>query len=161
QLDEELLEMLHWGEFDNIDLKISPYNYDLGGKKGVSAYLKSMFAILHEDDLDKKHAHIPIDNGMPQLPLEAPDDPFGADVVSDTGRPLADVQRRLHRRAPAQWEAQRGAAGRSSGSPPASASARAAREGPGEHTHLRPDEVGPVRRGGMVPRQLDPDARRL
>lgn len=85
QIDEELVGMMDWGEFDSIDLKISPYNYNINGKQGVTAYLKSMYAVLHEDDLDKKYAHIPIEGAPPQLALEGPDDSFGAEVVSDTG----------------------------------------------------------------------------
>ncbi|QEQ93849.1 DprA-like DNA processing chain A [Streptomyces phage Maya] len=91
QIEEDLVGMMDWGEFDNIDLKISPYNYNIGGKQGVSAYLKSMFAILHEDDLDKKYAHIPIEGAPAQIPLEGgvraleSDQSFGAEIVSDTG----------------------------------------------------------------------------
>jgi hypothetical protein len=89
QIEEDLVGMMDWGEFDNIDLKISPYNYNIGGKQGVSAYLKSMFAILHEDDLDKKYAHIPIEGAPPQIPLEggvrALEAPDGAEVVTDSG----------------------------------------------------------------------------
>ena len=84
-MDEDIVGMMDWGEFDTIDMKLSPWGYDIGGKKGISVYLKSMFAILHEDELDKKYAHIPITNGLPQFALEGPDDFMDVDIVSDTG----------------------------------------------------------------------------
>ncbi|QAY17187.1 hypothetical protein SEA_MADAMATO_69 [Streptomyces phage Madamato] len=97
QMPEDLVGMMDWGEFDTIDLKISPYNYNIGGKQGVSAYLKSMFAVLHEDELDKKYAHIPIENGLPQLALEAPDGILDGEVVSDTDWEFEDDQKALTR----------------------------------------------------------------
>lgn len=101
QIDEDLVGMMDWGEFDNIDLKISPYNYNIGGKQGVSAYLKSMFAILHEDDLDKKYAHIPIEGAPAQIPLEggvrALEAPDGAQVVEDSGWVFEDDSQALAR----------------------------------------------------------------
>lgn len=70
-LDEDTVSMLDWAEFDTVDVILRPYNWVVNGNEGVSAYLKTLFAVLHEDDLEKKYAHIPEDDGT--LAIEAAD----------------------------------------------------------------------------------------
>lgn len=71
-LDEGTAMMMDWAEFDNVDLTLSPYTWNVNGKSGVTAYLKSMFGILHEDELDLKYAEY-IEEG--QFALPPGDDP--------------------------------------------------------------------------------------
>lgn len=79
-LDEDTVALLDYAEFDSVDVILRPYNWkNSRGEQGVSAYLKTLFATLHQDDLEKKYAHIPIEGA---LELEAGDD---ADTLSDTG----------------------------------------------------------------------------
>lgn len=73
QLDEDTVGLLDFAEFDNVDVIIRPYNYDFNGKKGVTHYLKTLFATLHVDDLEKKYAHIPIETAG-VLEIEAGED---------------------------------------------------------------------------------------
>lgn len=73
QLDEDTVGLLDFAEFDNVDVILRPYNYDFNGKKGVTHYLKTLFATLHVDDLEKKYAHIPIET-TGALELEAGED---------------------------------------------------------------------------------------
>lgn len=58
-LDEETIGMLDWGEFANFDLVIRPYNYDVNGKTGVKAYLKTLYATLVEDEFADKYEDVP------------------------------------------------------------------------------------------------------
>jgi hypothetical protein len=48
--------MLDWAEFENIDLIVSGYDWDVNGKQGTKAYLKKMYVTLVEDELDRKYA---------------------------------------------------------------------------------------------------------
>ena len=85
KLTEETVGQLDWTQIASVDLIIRPYSYDelrdKNGKvmreAGVSAYLKSMYVTVQEDDLDKKYANIP-DLDDPQfIPPEEDDEvPF-------------------------------------------------------------------------------------
>ena len=59
QLSEEKISDLDWMAFEKVDIIISPYNYDIRGNSGVSAYLKSFYGTLMEDELELKYAGIP------------------------------------------------------------------------------------------------------
>lgn len=58
-LNEQMVGILDWVEFTNVDLIINPYEWNVNGKTGVTAYLKSMFATMYEDDLDIKYEDVP------------------------------------------------------------------------------------------------------
>lgn len=58
-LSEETINILDWAEIDNIDLIVRPYNWDVNGKKGVKAYVKSMYVTLAEDDFESKYREVP------------------------------------------------------------------------------------------------------
>jgi hypothetical protein len=59
ELDEETCELLDMVDIQTADLRIRPYNWDVNGKQGVKAYLKSIYVTVYEDELDLKYADIP------------------------------------------------------------------------------------------------------
>ena len=74
KLTEEMLPLLDWAEFDNIDLIIRPYEWDVNGKTGVKAYLQTLFATIHEDELELKYSNIPDTPDSAQSALTMTDD---------------------------------------------------------------------------------------
>jgi hypothetical protein len=63
-LNDSTINILDWAEIDNVDLTIRPRNWVMqegtrNEKRGVKAYVKSMFVTIAEDELEKKYYDVP------------------------------------------------------------------------------------------------------
>ncbi len=80
-IGEDLVEMLDFVDIAKVDLIVRPYRWEIKGEKGVSAYLKTMFVTILEDELELRYADVP-EIGAP-LAIES-GEMWDAEVVEDT-----------------------------------------------------------------------------
>jgi hypothetical protein len=57
-ISEEQVEMLDWVDIKTVDLILNPYEWEIGEKSGIKAYLQTMFITIFEDPLELKYADV-------------------------------------------------------------------------------------------------------
>ena len=55
ELDEDTVSMLDRVQIEKVDLIINPSYYDVQGRQGYSAYLRSIYVTIVQDELEKKY----------------------------------------------------------------------------------------------------------
>ena len=66
-LTEDTVGSLDYADISNVDVVISPFEYnDIGGKSGVAAYVKTMYVSVVEDEFASKYDY---DDEPEELPF--------------------------------------------------------------------------------------------
>lgn len=58
-LTEDLVSILDWSDILSVDMILNPSYWEVGDKSGVTAYLKSIYVTILEDELSLKYAYLP------------------------------------------------------------------------------------------------------
>lgn len=53
---ESMVEVLDWANIENADIIVRAYEWEVNGKTGLKAYLKSLYLTIEEDYLERKYA---------------------------------------------------------------------------------------------------------
>lgn len=81
-LPEDLVEMIDYADIESLDLTLNPYPYNVNGRSGIKAYLRSMYVTIAMDRFEEKYAAVKeIDLGDGTVMLELDNKPFEEEFI--------------------------------------------------------------------------------
>lgn len=54
-MNDETISNLDYADIKTTDMVITPYEWDMNGKTGITAYLKTLYVVLEEDEFEAKY----------------------------------------------------------------------------------------------------------
>jgi hypothetical protein len=58
-LDEDMVSVIDYAQITYVDLIINPRRYNIGGREGMTCYLKAIYVTIAEDELEMKYMDTP------------------------------------------------------------------------------------------------------
>lgn len=59
-MDEKNIALLDWADIQNVDVIFVAYEWNVNGKTGLKAYLKSLYVTVEEDELERKYRDLEV-----------------------------------------------------------------------------------------------------
>lgn len=90
-LPEDLVDMLDYADIETVDLTLNPYPYNVNGRAGIKAYLRSIYVTIRMDRFEEKYAAVKeIDMGDGRVMLELDNKPFEEEFIDGTDLVISD-----------------------------------------------------------------------